>query len=122
MWWDIIAPPTPICTPNQIVNKTCIDNITVGYKQCSTDGYFWFDKTFVCATNQVCSNGECVAKPVIPVTPVCGNGVCEAGEDYINCPQDCPAPPAPVPSIEVPIWAVVAGIIIIVILFMVVKK
>ncbi|MEM5829570.1 MAG: S8 family serine peptidase [Candidatus Aenigmatarchaeota archaeon] len=23
---------------------------------------------------------------------VCGNGVCESGEDYINCPADCPAP------------------------------
>jgi len=31
--------------------------------------------------------GEC------PPPSDCGNGVCEAGEDYINCPQDCPPPP-----------------------------
>ena len=24
---------------------------------------------------------------------MCGNGICEEGEDYINCPEDCPAPP-----------------------------
>jgi PGF-pre-PGF domain-containing protein len=27
-----------------------------------------------------------------PPAPVCGNGICEAGEDYTNCPADCPAP------------------------------
>jgi hypothetical protein len=25
-------------------------------------------------------------------TIVCGNGACESGEDYNNCPQDCPRP------------------------------
>jgi len=39
---------------------------------------------------------ECVAvqeKRSCVVAPVCGNGICEEGEDYINCPEDCPAPP-----------------------------
>ncbi len=41
-------------------------------------------------------------KPATPVTntavnaapagPVCGNAACEAGETYVNCPQDCPKP------------------------------
>ena len=28
----------------------------------------------------------------IPVTPICGNGVCEPGENWMNCPQDCKPP------------------------------
>lgn len=27
--------------------------------------------------------------------PVCGNGLCETGEDSSNCPADCPAPTVP---------------------------
>jgi len=33
------------------------------------------------------------------VTPGCGNGICETGENSTNCPADCPAPPAPPPAI-----------------------
>jgi hypothetical protein len=29
--------------------------------------------------------------------PVCGNGMCEAGEYNYNCPSDCPPPPPPPP-------------------------
>jgi len=28
-----------------------------------------------------------------PPPPICGNGVCEAGEDFLSCPADCKAPP-----------------------------
>ncbi|MEM5843591.1 MAG: hypothetical protein QXL97_02645, partial [Candidatus Aenigmatarchaeota archaeon] len=27
--------------------------------------------------------------------PICGNNVCEVGEDWRNCPQDCPVPTIP---------------------------
>ncbi|HDD44267.1 MAG TPA: hypothetical protein ENG63_05340 [Candidatus Desulfofervidus auxilii] len=27
--------------------------------------------------------------PPPPVTPVCGNGICEPGENWLNCPEDC---------------------------------
>ncbi len=37
------------------------------------------------------------AKPAPLPAPVCGNGICEPGEDYINCPKDCPAPTPPSP-------------------------
>ena len=30
--------------------------------------------------------------------PVCGNDVCEVGEDWRNCPQDCPTPIIPQPT------------------------
>ncbi len=30
-----------------------------------------------------------------PSGPICGNLVCEAGEDYLSCPADCAAPPPP---------------------------
>ena len=29
---------------------------------------------------------------VLPPGPVCGNGICEEGEDFSNCPEDCLAP------------------------------
>lgn len=39
---------------------------------------------------------ECVHEPIVPC---CGNGECETGEDYINCPADCPPP---VIEVEIP--------------------
>jgi hypothetical protein len=38
---------------------------------------------------------ECFIPYIPPYMPFCGNGICESGEDYINCPQDCPPPPPP---------------------------
>ena len=38
-----------------------------------------------------------VSKP----TPVCGNGICEPGEDSTTCPQDCKIAPTPSPSIPI---------------------
>ncbi|MHA1866391.1 MAG: hypothetical protein ACTSWZ_07785 [Candidatus Heimdallarchaeaceae archaeon] len=35
---------------------------------------------------------ECNNCVVSCKTPCCGNGVCESGENYYNCPQDCPMP------------------------------
>ncbi|MGC8885439.1 MAG: PGF-pre-PGF domain-containing protein [Candidatus Nanoarchaeia archaeon] len=29
----------------------------------------------------------------IPSRAMCGNGICESGEDWQNCPNDCPPPP-----------------------------
>jgi hypothetical protein len=30
-----------------------------------------------------------------PPGPVCGNTICESGEDYLSCPADCSSPPPP---------------------------
>jgi len=49
---------------------SCDDN-----NLCTTDYYSE-------ATNYVCKHDS--------ITPCCGNGVCEAGEAYSTCPQDCP--------------------------------
>jgi hypothetical protein len=34
--------------------------------------------------------------------PLCGNGICETGENSATCPEDCPAPPPPTPPSELP--------------------
>jgi hypothetical protein len=49
-------------------------------------------------------NAPAVNAPVnvpvnIPPAPVCGNGVCESGEDTATCAADCPAPAPAVPAI-----------------------
>jgi len=36
-----------------------------------------------------------IKKPVVPAVPVCGNSVCENGEDTSSCPADCQTPPPP---------------------------
>lgn len=54
----------------------------------------------------VCGNGVCETgedsktcprdcPPPPPPSPICGNGVCESGESSESCPQDCPPPPRP---------------------------
>ncbi len=43
-----------------------------------------------------------VETPPVNNTPssLCGNGVCETGEDATNCLDDCPAPPPPVVGLD----------------------
>ena len=38
-------------------------------------------------------------QPPLPPDPVCGNGICESGEDLTICPDDCQPPPPPAPVI-----------------------
>lgn len=63
-----------------------------------------------CGVGKECRAGICVEKaaPLPPV--VCGNGICEAGEDSTTCPSDCP--PA-VPDYTIPI---VVGVVILLII------
>jgi cysteine-rich repeat protein len=46
-----------------------------------------------CGSGYKCSAGACVVETVQPPTSVCGNGICEAGENNINCLVDCPITP-----------------------------
>ncbi|MEK6917959.1 MAG: BPL-N domain-containing protein [Nanoarchaeota archaeon] len=45
--------------------------------------YIWFAN----AINNV--SGTSFYVPVLPSSAVCGNGICEAGEDSYSCPADC---------------------------------
>jgi hypothetical protein len=60
------------------------DNISVYLSHCDDGG------AAVCG-NGICEIGEdgvnCPGD--CPAGPVCGNGVCEQGEDSVNCPGDC---------------------------------
>lgn len=59
---------------------------------------------------------------------VCGDGVCVLGENYQNCPQDCPPStttiittttiPAKTPSIPIYIYLIVIGIVIAIVVFL----
>lgn len=43
-----------------------------------------------------------------PEDPYCGDGTCDPGENQYNCPEDCGYPPAPVIDITTSSWVVVA--------------
>jgi len=49
----------------------------------------------ICEYDCGCTSGYCVHGICRPSKPYCGDGYCDSGESYSNCPADCPAPPAP---------------------------
>ena len=68
-----IAPAkTPICG-NGICERELGENQSNCCKDCG------------CPEGYECVNGSCIAKPI------CGNRVCEEGENINNCPEDCGA-------------------------------
>jgi len=71
-----------VYNPDQIDN----DGDGLGYA-CEPGDPNVCDYTFDCDGDGVCDG------PRSPEAPaVCGNGICESGEDYTTCPSDCPAP------------------------------
>ena len=81
-----------VTTPGPVSSDdTCVDTQTLEEKFCATP--FVAGNEYVgCAAGFQCADGRCVATiPLVP--PVCGNSLCEAGENSLNCVADCPAMP-----------------------------
>lgn len=51
-------------------------------------------------TNDLVVDNKC---SFVPITPCCGNNICEAGEGT-SCPADCPAVPEPAPAVALTMW------------------
>lgn len=85
--FDITCTSILSCTPGR---KRC-DLVENAVLECLPDGT---DETIIerCDASETCEYiagaPTCVTKGPAP-QPVCGNGVCEAGETSSTCPQDC---------------------------------
>jgi len=66
-------------TWNKLTTTKVSEDANYAYFEAETPGFSYF-----------AISGEKIV--LAPPAPVCGNGICETGEDYINCPADCPAP------------------------------
>jgi len=74
---------------NNLNDANCIDDGNDCTKnKCGVSGCYYTDfeegGTSCDEGTGTCSSGTCVP------LPVCGNKVCESGENTINCPMDCP--------------------------------
>lgn len=74
------------------VNSVCGDSICDENEVCAED----CNESPVCGDN-ICDIGDCEADCVVDEGPVeeeksCGNGSCDSGEDFLNCPSDCEVP------------------------------
>jgi hypothetical protein len=80
-------------------------------------------------TNNYITTGSCIFVP----PPYCGNGICESGETYENCPEDCPyvppPPPPPVPPAKVtyvevppPFWLIFIAVAVLCVIFEIMKR
>jgi len=75
------VPDCPRCTSHD--HKECYRGDVYWYDSCGKRG----DMYERCGTDERCRDAACVS-----VGPVCGNGVCEKGETYKTCPEDCKKP------------------------------
>lgn len=64
------------CEPNSVA---CAGNVL---RLCMANGAEWTE-TDCAAAGMTCAEGRCV------MAGVCGNGICEEGENSMNCPADC---------------------------------
>ena len=55
-------------------------------KECGDDGCG--GSCGECGSGETCKSGQCVE-----ITPTCGDGICDPGEDFDNCPSDCECQP-----------------------------
>ncbi|MBI4014677.1 MAG: S8 family serine peptidase, partial [Candidatus Aenigmarchaeota archaeon] len=85
------------CTPEEFCGSegTCKKDVCAPQGQnycdsnnvysCSSDGSSK-SLTKTCSSDEACQSAACVKKVV------CGNSICESGENYLNCASDCPSP------------------------------
>lgn len=68
----------------------CVESLNACRPACSDDDD--------CQGDNVCYEGACLAPGEVPEEEVCGDGVCDAGEDETTCPEDCPEEEEPTVS------------------------
>jgi len=80
---------------NERFQDACLDAASVVEHYCDNEAEA--SMVMDCGAGKKCFAGACVDENYDPLQAVCGNGICDEGESYLNCAQDCPSEPTEIP-------------------------
>jgi len=105
---EVQIPVTENCQMANNPDEYCmyhegVENLARGKKWICSENGICVLTIATCTTDADCRvgsiGGTCIDGfcqygyvPPVPIEPVCGNGICEAGEDKNNCAEDCGTP------------------------------
>jgi hypothetical protein len=97
LYCEMQHPTIPFCspTPKPTPKPSTLPCVTEGNPQYSSAQACCAGLNLVSSFS--ITNGKCVASRFFPVCVRCGNGICGQGENFCNCPKDCPST-SPIPS------------------------